>query len=679
MEYPRSRVEEISEELHGVTVADPYRWLEEGESAEVREWTEAQNALTQEVLGQFPGRERIRERLTELLSVGTLTSPAVRKGRYFYQRREGEQNQPVLYWRQGTAGEDRVLVDPAVYEADGTAALDWWFPSRDGRLLAYGISRQGDEKSTLAVRVVDTGEDREDRIPHTRFTSLAWLPDASGFYYTRYPEPGTVPPGEENYWKKVYFHALGSDWREDPVVFGEGRAREDMYGVDLSPDGRFLCVSVFQGWAKSEVYLLDRARTGAEFVPVIEGVEALFVPCMQNRFLYLLTNEGAPNYRIFRIDPERPARESWEEIVPEGPEVLEGLGVVGGHLVCNTLRRACSGLRLFTLEGEPVREVELPGPGTLFGWNGEWDGDELYYGFVSFTRPPTVFRHSVSSGATELWQQVEAPIDTDRFLVRQVTYPSRDGTEVSMFLVHRKDLELDGNRPTLLYGYGGFNVSLGPSFVRGAYLLLERGGVYAMANLRGGGEYGEAWHRDGMLDRKQNVFDDCIAAAEHLIREGYTRPEKLALQGGSNGGLLVGAVITQRPDLFRAGVCQVPLLDMVRYHHFSIARLWIPEFGSAEDPDQFRVLHAYSPYHRITNETHYPAMLITAAESDTRVDPLHARKFGARLQAANGGRHPILLRIETRAGHGAGKPLTKVIEEQTDVWSFLFQQLGIEP
>ncbi len=679
MEYPRSRVEEVSDELHGVAVADPYRWLEEGESAEVREWTEAQNTLTEAVLGQFPGRERIRERLTELLSVGTLTSPAVRKGRYFYQRREGEQNQPVLYWRQGSGGEDRVLVDPAVYEADGTAALDWWFPSPDGRLLAYGISHQGDEKSTLGIRVVETGEDREDRIPHTRFTSLAWLPDASGFYYTRYPEPGTVPRGEENYWKKVYYHALGTDWREDPVVFGEGRAREDMYGVDLSPDGRWLCVSVFQGWAKSEVYLLDRARTGAEFVPVVEGVEALFVPCAQNRFLYLLTNDGAPNYRIFRIDPERPARESWEEIVPEGPEVLEGLGVVGGHLVCNTLRRACSGLHLFTLDGAPVREVELPGPGTLFGWNGEWDGDELYYGYVSFTQPPTVFRHSVGSGATELWQQVEAPIDTDRFLTRQVTYPSRDGTEISMFLVHRKDLELDGERPTLLYGYGGFNVSLGPSFVRGAYLLLERGGVYAMANLRGGGEYGEAWHRDGMLERKQNVFDDCIAAAEYLIREGYTRPEKLALQGGSNGGLLVGAVITQRPDLFRAGVCQVPLLDMVRYHQFSIARLWIPEYGSADDPEQFQILHAYSPYHRIREGTAYPAMLITAAESDTRVDPLHARKFGARLQAANGSQHPILLRIETRAGHGAGKPLTKVIEEQTNVWSFLFQQLGIEP
>ena len=340
--YPDTRTEAITDSLHGVPVSDPYRWLEESESDEVRAWTDAQNALTASTLEAVPARAEIQQRLTELLSIGTLTAPVVRKGRYFYQRREGTQNQPVLYWRDGVGGEDRQLIDPAIYEADSTAALDWWFPSPDGRLLAYGVSRHGDEKSTLYVRGVDTGEDLTDTIPHTRYTSLAWLPDASGFYYTRYPEPGTVPPGEENYWKKVYFHTLGANWHDDPLVFGEGRAREDMYGVGLSPDGRWLCVSVYQGWAKSEVYLLDRYTPGAKFVPVIEGVDALFIPCVQNSALYLLTNEDAPRYRVFKIDPKTPTKPHWHEIIPEGDEVLEGLGVVGGHLVCNTLRRACS-------------------------------------------------------------------------------------------------------------------------------------------------------------------------------------------------------------------------------------------------------------------------------------------------------------------------------------------------
>jgi prolyl oligopeptidase len=681
MNYPEARADATIDTLHGMDVPDPYRWLEEGDSPEVRAWTERQNALAGEVLGAFPGREAVRKRLAELLSIGVLTPPAVRKGRYFYLRREGRQDQPVLYWRDGQDGPDHVLLDPASYEADAAAALDWWYPSPDGKLLAYGISRGGDEKSTLAVRVVETGEDLPDRIPQTRYTSLVWLPDGSGFYYTRYPEPGTVPEGEENYGRKVFFHALGApggDWREDEEIFGEGRAREDMLGLDLSPDGRWLGVTAQQGWSRTEVYLLDRQAPERGFVPVVEGVDALFLLDIQDDRLYIRTDHDAPNYRLLSADPEQPGREHWTEILRESEDVLDGHMVVGGRLACHYLRRASSALRLFGLDGSPLWEVELPGIGSLGGWGGEWDGDELFFGFLSFTVAPTVYRHTVSSGETELWGKVEAPIDPERFQVRQVWFPSRDGTEISMFVVHRKDLELDGERPTLLYGYGGFNVSLTPVFARGAYMLLERGGVYAMANLRGGGEYGEAWHQAGMRDKKQNVFDDCIAAAECLVREGYTRPERLALQGGSNGGLLVGAVVTQRPDLFRAAVCQVPLLDMVRYHLFSIARLWIPEYGSSEDAEGLRTLLAYSPYHRVRDGERYPAMLITAAESDTRVDPLHARKFAARMQAANGAETPILLRIETRAGHGAGKPLTKVIEEATDVWSFLFGQLGVD-
>lgn len=682
MNYPETRTEPLVETLHGVEVPDPYRWLEAAEDPPVQAWTEAQNALIRATLEAVPGRDALRARLTELLSIGTLTAPRIRRRpdggyRYFYLRREGSQNQPILYRREHLRGEDHLLVDPASFSEDGTSALDWWYPSPDGRLLAYGISLSGSEESTLRIRDVESGEELPDQIPYTRYASLAWLPDGSGFYYTRYPEPGSVPPGEENYWRKAFFHPLGGAWREDPEVFGEGRAREEMLSVALSPDGRWLAVSVHEGWAKNDLYLLDRQQPGAGFVPVVEGVEALFLPEVQNDALYLRTNLEAPRYRILRVDPEHPERERWTEIVSETRDVLDGHDVVGGHLVCEYLRNASSTLQLRALDGTPIREVPLPAIGTVAGWGGEWDADELLFGFTSFTYAPSVFRHEISSGDTELWDRVSAPIDPDRFEVRQVWYSSRDKSPISMFVIHRKGLELDGNRPTLLYGYGGFNVSLTPTFVRGAYNFLEQDGVYVMANLRGGGEYGEEWHRAGMLAQKQNVFDDCIAAAEYLIAHGYTRPERLALMGGSNGGLLVGAVTTQRPDLFRAAVCAVPLLDMVRYHRFRIARLWIPEYGDPDNAEQFETLFRYSPYHHVRDGICYPAMLITAAESDTRVDPLHARKFAARLQAAQGCDRPILLRLETKAGHGAGKPLTKVIDEQVDVWSFLFNELGI--
>jgi prolyl oligopeptidase len=696
--YPPTHRDDAVDTLHGVDVRDPYRWLENGDSEEVQCWTEAQNALTKAVVDRYPGRDRLRERLTELLSIGTITAPDVRKRRLFYQRREGSQNQPILYWREGPSGEDHVLVDPTGFEPDGTAALDWWYPSPDGKLLAFGISKSGDEKSTLYLREVGTGRDRPDQIPHTRYTSLAWLPDANGFYYTRYPTPGTVPPGDENYFRKLYFHPLGGDWEQDPLVYERPR-KEEMIGVSLSPDGRWLCVTVQEGWARNEVWLQDKRQAtgdrrhpsslpvdrplspvppGTGLVPVVTGIEALFIPEVQNDRLYLRTNHEAPNYRIFAVDPENPAREKWREVVPEGPDVIDGHDVVGGHLICDVLHRASSRLRLHALDGRLVREVPLPTLGTLTGWGGEWDGDALYYGFASFTVAPTVYRYDFRGEASVPWVSIPSPIEADRYAVDQVEYPSRDGTKISMFLVHRRELPKDRKRPTLLYGYGGFNVSLTPSFARAAHVLLERDGIYAMANLRGGGEYGEAWHKAGMLERKQNVFDDFIAAGEWLVREGWTTPERLTIQGGSNGGLLVGAAVTQRPELFRAVVCAVPLLDMLRYHLFSIARLWIPEYGSAEDLDQFAILYAYSPYHRVRDGERYPATLITAAESDTRVDPLHARKFAARLQAAQAAEdRPILLRIETKAGHGAGKPLTKQIDELTDVWSFLFAQWGL--
>jgi prolyl oligopeptidase len=675
--YPPTRADNVVERLHGVTVADPYRWLEDGDSPEVRQWVEKQNAFTRSVLDKLAGRDKVHDRLSALLEIGLQGTPAPAKGHYFYTRREGKQNQPVLYVRDGLKGEERVLIDPNRLAADGTVALDWWFPSRDGRLLAYGLSKNGDEQSTLYVRDVATGKDRPDVIGRTRACSLSWLPDGSGFYYTRYP--ADPKKGEENYHRHVFFHRLGADPARDEYVFGASRAKEDWLHVALSPDGRWLAVTAEQGWSRSEVYFSDRTRGGGRFQPLVEGVDAHFTVTARNDRLYVLTNDGAPRYRLYRVDPLRPPRSAWKVVIAEGPDVLDGIAAIGDTLVAQYMHKAAARLRLFDRDGRSRGEVKLPTLGSLTGLGGEWDGDELFFGFQSFTLPQSVYRLELKSDKAELWAQVKADIDFSAYEVEQVTYPSVDRakTPVTMFLAHKKGLKPDGKTPTLLYGYGGFNISLTPTFSASRFLFLERGGIVAVANLRGGGEYGEAWHRAGMLGNKQNVFDDFIGAAEWLIARRYTDRDHLAIQGGSNGGLLVGAALTQRPDLFRAVVCEVPLLDMVRYHKFLIARLWIPEYGSAEEPDEFRWLYAYSPYHHVKDGTRYPAVLLEAAESDTRVDALHARKMAARLQAAtaSGADRPVLLRLEPKAGHGAGKPRAKVLDELTDTWSFLFWQL----
>jgi prolyl oligopeptidase len=669
---PATRVEEVTDVLHGTRIVDPYRWLEDGASAEVRQWVEAQNAYTRSRLAAYPERAAVHARLETLLSIGTVGIPQVRKGRYFHTRREGAgQNQPILYVRDGLKGSDRVLFDPNRLRRDGTAALDWWYPSEDGSLLAYGVSEAGDEKSTLRVLDVKTGAARPDVIPQTRYCSLAWLPDDSGFYYTRYPAPGTVPEGEENYNSHLFFHRLGTDPAADPEIFGEGRKPTDMIQASLSPDGRWLVVSVFEGWARSDLYLLDRRADKAAFVPVAEGLDAIVTGQVVGATLYITTNWKAPRYRLLAVDPARPARENWRTLIPESDAVLVQAEPIGGQIMALYLKDASSHVEVHGADGARLREVPLPALGTVEGISGRHDGREAFFDFSSFTRPPEIDRYDLDRGTASVWERVKADLDLSGLEVRQVFYPSKDGTRISMFLVHRKGLARDGGAPTLLYGYGGFNINLTPSFSRGLVLWLERGGLYALPNLRGGGEYGEAWHRAGMLDKKQNVFDDFIAAAEWLIANKYTRPERLAIKGGSNGGLLVGTALTQRPDLFGAVICAVPLLDMLRYDRFQIARLWIPEYGSAESAEQFRWLYAYSPYQHVRPGTAYPAVLLTTAESDSRVDPMHARKMAALLQASTSSEAPILLRTETRAGHGIGKPLGKAIEEETDGWSFL--------
>lgn len=676
---PSSRIDPVIDDLHGHEIADAYRWLEDAESPETRTWVDEQNAYTRGLLDQLPGRDQIQHRLTELLSIGVVTAPRPRRNRYFYMHREGAQNQPVLYVRDSAEGLDRVLVDPNEMNAEGTVTIDWWYPSPDGRYLAYGVSENGDEWSTLHLMDVATARVLPVRIERTRYSSVAWLPDDSGFYYTRYPAKGDVPEGEENYHSRPFFHRIGTDPVDDPEVTGVDLAPEDHVDLSVSANGHFLLMTVGRGWERSDLWLRDLMTPDAGFVPVAVGYDALFAAEIADDTMYIQTNLDAPGYRVFTASTDRSDREHWTEIIPEHPDaVLESITLTGGRIAAQYLKNATSMLTLFEPDGSRVAEVALPMLGTVSAVTGEWGSLDSFYAFESFSLPPAVYRFSPLDGSTAVWMSVVAPVHPEDYTVRQDWYTSKDGTRISMFLVHRADLDRSRPHPTLLTGYGGFNISRTPLFARSMYLWLEHGGIYALPNLRSGGEYGEDWHRAGMLDRKQNVFDDFIAAAEHLIDKGYTDRDRLAISGGSNGGLLVGAALTQRPDLFRAVVCAVPLLDMLRYHRFLIARLWIPEYGSADNPDQFPFLYAYSPYHHVENGASYPAVLFTTAESDTRVDPLHARKMAARLQTANASERPIIIRIETQAGHGIGKPLVKLVEEQTDFWAFIFWQLGVE-
>jgi prolyl oligopeptidase len=674
---PATRRDEVVDVLHGVEIADPYRWLEDGESDDTRAWVALQNALTQAVLESSPGREAIHARLDQLFTTGSVGTPVVRGSRYFYQRRDGRLDQPLLLVRDGEAGVERTILDPNTLSAGGIVALDWWYPSEDGQLVSYGVSEGGTELSTLHVLDVERGVTLEsERIPHTRAASLAWLPDSSGFYYTRYPVPGSVAAGDEVYHRRVFLHHIGQDWRSDTEIFGADRAREDWPNVELSQTGRWLAIEVQMGWARSDVYCMDREQPD-RLIPIHVGVDAFARPFFAGEHLLVQTNANAPNWQLFEVDPLRPGRAHWRLVLPERTDrVLDTVHAAAGRLVAHELHNATSEVRVYDLQGALQTEVQLPGIGTVSGLGGEWSSQAVTLGFTAFAQPSTAYQVDINTGACRVFAQGELPpgFDAARYVTRQEWYTSRDGTRVSMFLVHRGDLPLSEPHPTLLTGYGGFNVSRTPVFVTALPMWLDAGGVYALPNLRGGGEYGEAWHRAGMLGDKQNVFDDFLAAGEWLIERGITRADRLAISGGSNGGLLVGAALTQRPDLFKAVVCQVPLLDMLRYQNLRIARLWIAEYGSAEDPEQFRWLYAHSPYHHVRDGEAYPATFLLTAEGDSRVDPMHARKMAARLQHASASDAPVLLRVETAAGHGQGKPRSKQLEEATDVWSFLFSQ-----
>jgi prolyl oligopeptidase len=694
---PIAEKKPIAENFFGKQIVDNYRWLEDGKSKETQKWVEQEMAYSRAVLDPLPGRDAIHQRLSQLLSIGSITPPQIAGKYYFYTKREGMQNQPILYVREGISGEDRVLVDANQLAADGTVALDWFQPSDKGKYVAYGTSSAGSEMSTLHIIETKTGTILPDTIERTRAASIAWLHDNSGFYYTRYPKPGDVAAGQEAYNRHVFFHELGDDPIHDDPVFGEGRDPEDWPNVHISNDGRWLLIDIEQGWTKSELFLMD-LKSDRPPSRLTTGKEFLYRGEVYDGKLYITTNEDAPRYRVFVADAGNFDRDAWKEIIPQSDAVLQGMAVYGGKLFAQYEQNASSQLKLFDLDGKELADLPLPTVGTVFASGGRWDRNEAFFGFQSFTTPPTIFRvdlqpvdqnalldgkATVIKGLYKIfpWSKVDAPsIDPSAYEVAQEWFQSKDGTRVPMFVVHKKALEKNGKNPTLLTAYGGFNVSLTPTFSRAAYLWMEHGGIYAVANLRGGAEFGEDWHRAGMLEKKQNVFDDMIGAAEHLISAKYTDSKHLAIQGGSNGGLLMGAMITQRPDLFRAVVCQVPLLDMLHYQNFQIAKLWIPEYGSAENADQFKWLYAYSPYHHVKPGMEYPAILFMTADTDTRVDPMHAKKMAALMQseAKNGASRsrPILLRIESKAGHGAGKPVAKQIEELTDVFCFLLWQLA---
>jgi prolyl oligopeptidase len=673
---PATKQEPVTNDYFGHKIVDDYQWLEDASSPATKQWVGEQLTYTRSVLDKLPGRAQLHARLEQLLQIGNLGGADVGGDYYFHTRREGTQNQPVLYVRKGVDGKDQVLIDVNTLAKDGTVALDWWVSSHDGRYVAYGTSEGGSEISTLHIIETATHKLLPDTNERTRAASLAWIPDDSGFYYTRYPKPGDVAAGQEMYNRHVFYHAMGSDAAKDPLIFGEGRDPQDWPNVTLSNDGRWLGIMVEQGWTKTELFLKD-VKANTPLQQITSGKEFLYYAQIYDGQLYILTNEDAPRYRLYKAPAATPTHEHWREIIPQSDSVLSSVEIIGGQLFARYEQNAHALLRRFDLDGKPLSEIALPTLGTVPSLGGQYDSKDAFYLFSSFTMPTTLYRFDIASAKNSVWDSVETGIDTNQYETKQVWYASKDGTRIPMFLVMKKGLKLTGRSPALLTGYGGFNVSMTPEFMKTIFPWLDSGGIFAMANLRGGAEFGEDWHRAGMLEKKQNVFDDFIAAAEYLQKEGYTDKEHLAIRGGSNGGLLMGAMITQRPDLFRAVICQVPLLDMLRYQNFQIAKLWIPEYGSSEDPKQFQWLYGYSPYHHVKPGTVYPAVLFMTADTDTRVDPMHAKKMTAELQADNGGPNPILLRIETKAGHGAGKPLNKVVEDWTDIYSFLFWQLGM--
>jgi prolyl oligopeptidase len=670
---PVTRSDDVKETIHGTVVSDPYRWLEDQASPETRAWIDAQNACTQAVLSKLPGQEAISRRLGDLVKVDMIGLPVERGGRYFYAKRLAAQDLYVLYMRQGAAGAEQVLVDPAGLTPDHTTSVNFEGISEDGSLVAYGVRKGGEDEVSIHFLDTDARKDLPDVLPRGRYSAISFKHDKTGFYYSELTSEGP----------RVFYHAYGtaagSAAAKDKVVFGDGFGQEKIIDISISEDGRYLLFTVFYGSAceKSEVYFQDLQR-GGPIVPIVTTIHACFQGAVAEGTLYLQTNWKSPNWKILGLSLAKPAQENWKELVPESTSRLEDFRLAGKKIIAQYSHNASSELKVFNADGSAAGDIALPQIGTVAGITGRWESTEAFMSFQSFAVPSMIYRYDVAKQDMTIWTKPNVPVDANAFEVKQVWYESKDKTRVPMFLFYKKGLKLDGSNPALMTAYGGFDVSETPGFRDDAIIWAEHGGVFALPNLRGGGEFGEDWHHAGMLDKKQSVFDDFFAAAQWLIANHYTSAPRLAITGRSNGGLLMGAAMTQRPDLFGAIVCGYPLLDMVRYHKFLVARYWVTEYGSSDDPAQFHALYAYSPYHHVVKGTKYPAVLFLTGDSDTRVAPLHARKMTAEMQAAQGADKPILLLYDTKLGHSEGRPVSKIIEEDTQVLEFLFWQVGVK-
>ncbi len=674
---PATRASPVVDTLFGQRVLDPYRWLEDEKSAEVQAWMAAQDKEARAYLDVLPGRAALLKRLEALFYVDSIGVPVERGARLFYLKRDTHQEKAALFLRDGSGGPERVLLDPNGWDG-GKTSLGVWVPSWDGKRLAFSQRPNNADEAVLHVLDVESGKWSEvDVLEGAKYAGPSWTPDGRGFYYEYLPNPPGTSVADRPGLTEIRFHTLGRPQAQDTLIHGATHDATSFLSQSLSRDGGVLLVSVIHGWTRNDVYF-KRLGRDRDFRPLVVGQKATYAVDVWKGYLYVLTDEGAPRKRMFRVSVDRPQRSAWKEIVPEDAQAtLLSSTVVGGMLSLEYLKAATSEVRLVTLLGKPIREVALPELGTASNLSGLEDNPVAYYSFTSFTRAFEVYRTDVRTGATTLWARVNVPVDASRYTSEQVHYKSKDGTDVTMFILKRKDVARDGTAPALLYGYGGFDVSLTPSFLKALIPWLDAGGVYALTNLRGGGEYGKAWHEAGMLQNKQNVFDDFIAGAVALGQEKWADPARIAIFGGSNGGLLVGAAMVQRPELFRAVVCAVPLLDMVRYTQFGSGRTWAEEYGDPSVEQDFRWLYAYSPYHHVAAAQAYPALLLLSSDHDDRVDPMHARKFAAWVQAATASHLPVLLRIEKNAGHGGSDQVKQAVAQSVDLLAFLFTQLGV--
>jgi prolyl oligopeptidase len=679
--YPQARRSDQVDDYHGVKVADPYRWLEDTDSAETKAWVEAENKLTFGYLDQIPYRQAIHNRLSKLWNYERFSVPAQEGGRYFYQHNTGLQNQNVLLVAESLNAEPRILLDPNTLSTDGTVALAGDAIADDGKLLAYGVATSGSDWNEWHVRDIDTGKDLPDDLKWLKFSGASWSKDNKGFYYSRYDEPKGAALRETNYFQKLYYHRLGTDQSEDKLIYERPDNKEMLFSGDVSDDGHYLIITVSQGTEpKNRLYYKDLTQPDAPVVKLLDDFDARY-DFIDNDgpIFWLQTDLDAPRERVIAIDTRHPERANWKTIVPQSADKLEFARVVDNVFLLGYLKDARTEVRVYDLNGAFLHNVDLPGIGTAGGFFGKRKDKETFYAFTSFTSPTTVYRYEPQAGKSTVFRQPSVDFDSGKYETKQVFYHSKDGTRVPMFLTYKKGIKLDGQNPTLLYGYGGFDISLTPNFTVPTVVWLEMGGIYAQANLRGGGEYGEEWHQAGMKLKKQNVFDDFIAAAEYVIANKYTSTPKLAIRGGSNGGLLVGACVTQRPDLFGAALPEVGVMDMLRFHKFTIGWAWVSDYGSSDNPEDFKSLYAYSPLQNLKPGTKYPPTLIATSDHDDRVVPGHSFKFAATMQADQAGPAPVLIRIETKAGHGAGKSITKLIDETADTWAFVAYNMGMNP